>query len=571
MKRLIWPRSIRGRVLVLFAGLAVLPLLALGLLDYARARRAVEAIVVAQTDTSAKRAATLVLDRFALIESDALLLSDNAETQSLLSTTPRDPRQLAAATTFISAVWTGARRAYRSLELRDKGGAVLLHFDNDSSGGIGSNPDPPAIAHEILQSGTAIRIGVVALQARRESLLPSQLDGLAFGRSGYLMIVDNTTQLVIYDSRHAAEGSRVGDALGSAIGSSSRVAGTLRYVEGDSQRIAGAEPLAGPGWTVISSAALPEFTAGLNNSRMFDLAIVIALAIAIVAAFTFLIGRTTGSLEKLTVAALAVGGGDLSPALPPATDDEVGVLSGAFDQMLGRIRASIREIEVSRQLAVIGEFSAQLAHEIRNPLTSVKLNLQSLARDVRRGRLPAEAGEPLDISLREVNRLDGVVRGVLELARPRSAARTPCSVNAILKRVLDVHEPHLAEHKIVASRDLGVHDDTVNGDEERLVGLFTNLVVNAIDAQPNGGRLSVRTRANGSTIAVTVADDGPGVPLDLQDRIFNPFVTGKPTGTGLGLSMALSVAVDHEGTIALVPPPDGYCGAAFCVTLPRIT
>src|ERR1044071_7901304 len=97
----------------------------------------------------------------------------------------------------------------------------------------------------------------------------------------------------------------------------------------------------------------------------------------------------------------------------------------------------MREIEVSRQLAVLGEFSAQLSHEIRNPLTSVKLNLQGLARDIRRGKLSQHASPPVETCLREVNRLDGVVRGVLELARPRELSPAPVSAHALLDRVVD--------------------------------------------------------------------------------------------------------------------------------------
>lgn len=141
-------------------------------------------------------------------------------------------------------------------------------------------------------------------------------------------------------------------------------------------------------------------------------------------------------------------------------------------------------------------------------------------------------------------------------------------MHALLDRVVEVHAPRLTATGIAVVRELEATRDLVQGDPEQLVGLFTNLVVNAIDAQPGGGRLLVRTRSNGNRIKVVLADDGIGVPADLTERIFRPFVTGKVSGTGLGLPMALNVARDHGGTIELVTAPDGFAGAAFRVILP---
>lgn len=571
-------KSLRHRVLLLFAILAVGPLLALGLLDDIHARRAVERIIVARTDASARRAVELILDRYALVESDALLLSDNAETQGLFALLAGgDSTRIAAARvsadTFVRTVWAQTGNSYRSLELRDARGAVLLQqtAGNDFTA-YGTEDTLPPVVRPIVHADSRERLGNVALHPRASTLLPAQLSGLGFGRSGYLLVIDSSAQRVLYDSRRPGLNVSVEEALGSAAAgglSASRAGGdVVRYVERDSARLASAELIVGLGWTVLSSAAIPEFTAGVTNTRILDLALVIALATGVAVAFTVLVGRTTRSLEHLTLAAGAVGRGDLAPRLPPASEDEVGTLSRAFDQMLGRIRTMLREIEVGRQLAVLGEFSAQLSHEIRNPLTSLKLNLQGLARDVRRGNLPERAGAPLDTCLREVNRLDGVVRGVLELARPRSTVPVACSVHALLERVVGVHTAQLEASGITTVRELGASRDMVTGDAEQLVSLFTNLVVNAIDAQPGGGRLLLRTRSDGARIDVLVADDGPGAPVELADRIFRPFVSGKPTGTGLGLPMALNAAREHGGSLELAGTPEGYAGAAFRVTLP---
>ena len=474
---------------------------------------------------------------------------------------------------FIRTVWEHAGSSYQSLEMRDARGSLVFRLAADSDVATANGDDTlPPMVQPITQTGSRRLLGSVVLRPLGRAVLPAQLSGLAFGRSGYVLVTDSSAKRVLYDSRRPANSASVIEVLGpiaAAELAAARGGGrVVQYGERDSVRLATADVAEGPRWMVLSSAAISEFTDGLDGTRVLDLALVIAIAVGVALAFTILIGRTTRSLEQLTVVAGAVGHGDLAPRLPVASDDEIGTLTSAFDHMLGRIRKMMREIEVSRQLAVLGEFSAQLSHEVRNPLTSLKLNLQGLSRDVRRGSLPAQAGPPLDTCLREVNRLDGVVRGVLELARPRTTVRAACSVHALLDRVVDVHAARLAAAGITVLRQLDASGDIVCGDAEQLVGLFTNLVVNAIDAQPQGGRLMLRTRSNGTHLDVEVADDGPGPPAELADRIFRPFVSGKPTGTGLGLPMALNAARDHEGTLELISPLAGFVGATFRVTLP---
>ena len=572
--------SLRHRLLILFAALAVAPLLTLGGLDYARARRAVERIVSAQAEASAKRAANLIAERYAILQSDALLLSENSETQTLFrALADRDENRVAraraAADTFARVVWARAGRSYRFAEFRDRAGSVVARLNSDTiAAGALNDSDPPPIKQPIVRDEPAARLGTVVLQPLWASIFPSQLPGVAFGRSGYVIVTDSASQFLLYDSRRTTPGTvplaslHLGVAFVNALRPGQP--GLLRYAEADSERIGFAELIPGPGWRVIASTAMPEFTAGLGEERALDLLLVVAIAAAIAIVFTVLIHRATRSLEELRLAADAVGRGEMSPRLPPDSGDEVGTLSGAFAHMLDRVRTMMHEIEESRQLAMLGEFSAQLAHEIRNPLTSLKLNLQALTRAVTRGQLPASAMPQLDTSLRAVHRLDGVVRDVLQLARTEPGERVPCRTHEILRHVLEVHEPELGAAGISVVEELRAPCDTVSGTADQLVGVFTNLIVNAIDAQPAGGRLLVSSCVDGRELHVLLADDGVGVAPDMADRIFRPFVTGRSNGTGLGLPMAQKVASGHGGSVALVSTPTGYRGAAFRVTLPLI-
>ena len=423
------PRSLRSRLLLLFAALAVGPLATVGILDYLRSERLVERLVITQTDTVAHRAAKVVSDRYALVTSDVLLFSENAEVQRWLGDLTRGDSAAirvarAAVDEYLRSVWRLAENTYSSAELRDTAGAILWRAAGDAS------RDPAdqelVITEPMREIRTGRVVGSVVLTPRRDVLWSREALGPSFGRTGYGAIIDRRGNRVLAHPSASVVFKSPRELFGKDWPSdSTRIAersGWLTYREHDSVRIASYVSLDSPPWTVLSSSArrvcgafaaraAPTSSFSCSHRRRGVL-------------FVIFIGRATQSLEELTRAAAAVGRGDLSPALPIAGRDEVGTLSDAFADMTKRVRSMMREIEVSRQLAVLGEFAAQLSHEVRNPLTSLKLDLQGLQRQVRSGALPPSAEAPVASSLREVNRLDTVVRGVLELAR-QSEVGTP--------------------------------------------------------------------------------------------------------------------------------------------------
>ncbi len=521
----------------------------------------------------------MLTERLALLQSDALLLGENAETQALLQTLASDTvrdigHRAAAADTFARTAWTGMGSSYRSIELRGPRDSLLIQLSAATADStLRVVEEAQAVSVPIRHDRTGKPLGRVVLHPTMSALIsPSQLRSLAFGHTGYLQVLDRTNGSVLIDSRDVGETSGLypSSFAFQQIGNLVDSATTARYVERDTQRLAAVERVTGSEWMVVSSASIGEFTSALSDSGARDLLFVILFAVVLAFAFTILIGRTTRSYEALTIAARNVARGDLKPVLPAVSPDEAGALVSAFDLMLTQVRAMMREIEASRQMAVLGEFSAQLSHEIRNPLTAIKLNLQALARDVARGHLASSASMPLDTCLLEVNRLDGVVRSVLSLSRSAPAKRRPVHVHDILRRVVAVHAIHLRAANITMASDLRAANDTIAGDDAQLVGLFTNLVVNAIDAQPSGGRIVFQTMNVGEHIEILIADDGPGIPSELADRIFLPFVSGKDAGTGLGLPLAQTAARDHGGRIDVVRSQSDCRGAVFTVQLPLI-
>jgi len=565
---------------MLFAAVAVAPLVTVGVFDYSRSQRLVEQLITAQTDTLVRRAGKSVSDRYAIVASDLLLLSENAEVQRLYRELSRgDPVAIrnarVAANAYLESVWRLVGGSYAYAELRTTTDSLLWRSQDDSRLGD-FTPSAPSLSQPVRDVDTRRTVGTVAVVPRPESIWGADAIGASFGRTGYAAIIDRRSdKLLLHTAAAVPEGSprevfgadweRVSPRLTSPFGS-------VVYRQRDTVRVASFVSLTTPPWTLVSSTALSEFGDSFTHARNVDLVLLSLLIAAVATAFVILIGRTTRSLEALTRAASSVGTGDFSPSLPRPNSDEVGTLAAAFGEMTSRIQSMMREIEVSRQLAVVGEFAAQLSHEVRNPLTSLKLDLQGMRRQAHSGALPPEALAPVETCLREVTRLDSVVDGMLRLARQPAMKRERVSAHDLVERAFCSLRAQLDDRGITVVRELEASSVCVEGDPELLAGMLMNIVLNAAEAQPGGGRVGVQARVRGEIdspwLDVAIADDGPGVPHDKLHEIFRPFYTSKRDGTGLGLPLALRTARNHGGHIRIGPAPASFRGAAFIVSLP---
>ena len=575
-----FPGSLRARLLGLFALLAVGPLLTVGVFDYVRSRRLIENLIATQTDTIARRAAETIRDRYGVIASDILLLTENADVQRFLRVRDTGDSALIRAARdtaerFLQSAWRVDSASYYAVELRDLSGGLLFRLSDDAASDGRKRESTITTPLRDVDRGRVV--GSLVLDVRMESLLADARFGPVFGRSGDLLVIERASGRVIRRLPGLATGLTARDLIG-AVWTDVKDAGatghgTMRYAGADdSARVASFVNLAEPPWTVVSSTAVSEFASAFGRTRALDATFLLILAATVAAAFVVLVRQATRSLEQLTHAAAIVARGDLSPSLPRPTADEVGTLSRAFAHMVERVRSMMREIAVSRQLAVLGEFAAQLSHEVRNPLTSIKLDLQGMQRRVRSGALPASAAPAIESALREVNRLDSVVHGVLELARQSPTSRTRCSVHDAVDRAVAAVRAQLDTRSIQVEPCLGAAASELHGDIDLLTGLFINLLLNASDAQPDGGAIGIlstnRDAGDARWIDVTVADDGPGIAQERREDVFRPFYTSRHDGTGLGLPLALRTAREHGGHVDLGVTPAGYRGAAFVVSLP---
>lgn len=345
-----------------------------------------------------------------------------------------------------------------------------------------------------------------------------------------------------------------------------------RSMESPAAPDAGVDPVqAAEGAT--SRRSVDEILAPLSRVWVAYLALMLAVAAAATLGFGRATRRLFDSLEEVSGAVEQMAEGDFAPWLPPPGRDEMGWLSLALGRMAERVSMMMQNIEQSARLAVVGEMAGQLAHEVRNPLSSIKMNLQILERSVSAGDIPARARGSIETSLSEIARLESSVKRMLEFGSPERGSRSRCGLHEVITDAVDLVRSAFDTKNIRVRLDLAAESDWIRADRGRVKGVFLNLLVNARDAMPQGGEVAIETQlflgdGGRQMVAVAVYDSGPGVPLALREEIFNPFFTTKADGSGIGLPAALRTLREHGGDLYLSRRPDGAHGACFTALFP---
>lgn len=264
-----------------------------------------------------------------------------------------------------------------------------------------------------------------------------------------------------------------------------------------------------------------------------------------------------------------------SSATPPQFLDELGELefySRALMSDMSRTRTSLEESRIrlltAEKLAAVGKFAACVAHEIRSPLTSMRMWLYQLQQTAS-GH--PETEQSCRVLATELSRLEDMATSFLEFSRPPVLDLAPSDMSAIVDGTLELAGPRLRERGLRTVRVNGTVLPKVLADSHQLRQVLLNLVANAAEATPEGGelRISETVEANGDArpeVVVRVEDGGPGVPAQVLAHLFEPFVTTKPHGTGLGLCIASSIVLQHGGRLVLESSSER--GAVFALRVP---
>jgi two-component system NtrC family sensor kinase len=221
----------------------------------------------------------------------------------------------------------------------------------------------------------------------------------------------------------------------------------------------------------------------------------------------------------------------------------------------------------AERLALVGIMSSKFAHEIRNPLTSILINLELLRDSLQERAAPEEDGETVSAIASEVNRIQNVVKDYLRFGRKSPPAREPVVLDDLLRRHLAMIAPELVRRQIRLVSDLQAGAAVVDADEDQLWQAVLNLVRNAMEAMHGGGRLTLASRELEDRVTCTVSDNGTGMTPEVQAEMFRPFFSTKPTGTGLGMPFVHQVTTEHGGTLTCHSLPGE--GSDFTISLPR--
>lgn len=221
------------------------------------------------------------------------------------------------------------------------------------------------------------------------------------------------------------------------------------------------------------------------------------------------------------------------------------------------------ELERSQRLAAMGEMAASLAHQLRTPLAAALLHTANLGQAGVPDELRARFSEKATGQLRRLERL---IQDVLLFARGESIGRDVIPASDLLAEAAQTLEPLMREHGLAFAAVDACSGVKIVGSRKALFGALVNLLENAMQATPAGGKICLTGKLTGNLLAISVRDSGPGIARETQLRIFEPFFTTKGQGTGLGLAIALGVARAHGGTIELISEPGD--GAEFIITLP---
>lgn len=313
----------------------------------------------------------------------------------------------------------------------------------------------------------------------------------------------------------------------------------------------------------------------LQLTAFKNLMFVITVAITVLGILiAFLVARTLASpIKRLAAEMRRVRDPKYVADLDSSRADEIGDLERGFVAMLQRLRAAADEQECQQRalvqaekLASIGTLVAGLAHEINNPLAGLRNCLRRIIARPDNVNQTRKYAELMDGALL---RIEEVVKGLLNFSRKKELVLQSTDLNKIIKETCSLVDYRLKNQKLHLRQRLACNLPSIQADPQYLEQVFMNLLLNALDTTPEGGRITVKTAQQNDKVIAEVTDTGSGIPPEINDKIFDPFFTTKPVGkgTGLGLSITKAIVEEHQGDLEM---NSGANGTTFRLSFPTI-
>jgi signal transduction histidine kinase len=526
--------TVGGRFLVIILLAAILPLGVAGAWLVRHSGRAGEAFLEQRMISALQGLADEVGAEWLRARSHLLDLADSPELRALLHNTPRDrgagldadpPIPVVPATADVSAI------AYR-VDVRDAAGRLVLrHVSQVPWSAEGLRVELP------IHSAAGDREGVLEAWIRLETLLGRSFEWTA--RTGGVL------------------GALAPDGSSSVLSTpfDAHLLTSARFELGGEEWITRRHVLREPPAVLVLAASLEPYRQPFREAARAGILLILVVACTGLTVAALLTRQTTRPLARLVTASRAIARGELRQRVPVRGPREVRELAGAFNAMAETLERTLATLSKREALAAVGEFAAVLAHEVRNPLTAIRIDLQRVE-EVSHD----EAGRRVltDRMLESVRRLDRSVSGVLAVARSGRVEPEPIPLLTPLAAAVETARPAIsaAGGELRESYDAAALPH-VMGDRAALEQLLLNLLLNAGEALDSGGAklVEVRVETVAGFAVVRIRDTGRGIPADQLDQVFEPLFSTKRGGTGLGLAVADRIARAHGGEIRVASKP----------------
>ena len=324
-----------------------------------------------------------------------------------------------------------------------------------------------------------------------------------------------------------------------------------------------------------TNAAMQEVN---DSKKILTGTLIFAFCVGIIFSLYF-IKSITEPMTELLNATGKIKSGNLDYRIKENLKDEFGKLALSFNSMANSLQEQYAKLQETERLAVVGELAAGMAHEIKNPMTGIKVAMEVLSHD---SPLPPEDKEVLLRVINEIDRITGMIKSLLNYARPPKPELIDLDVNKLLEATISSaryslrspkYKVNTPDMQIEFVKDFGPKIPNIFADPNQLQQIFLNLILNAVDAisskPENQGVIIIKTRQpSNETVEISIADNGKGIEFKSLDDIFKPFFTTKSQGTGLGLAITRRLVEQHHGGTITVANNPGGAGAIFTLTFP---
>lgn len=319
----------------------------------------------------------------------------------------------------------------------------------------------------------------------------------------------------------------------------------------------------GFGWTTLIAQPVDRALAPVHRMALIFLALLGVVVVVTVVVATWVSREIARPIVGLTAFTRGYMRSKVLQA-PPTGSGEVGELTDAFVQMVRDIDLSQQNLVRASKLAVVGEMSSIIAHEVRTPLGIMRSSAQMLRRET---GLSEEGGELVGFIESETERLNRLVSAMLDTARPRAPSYSEVDLHELIRKSVAMLAAQTAKKQVLVSESLVAQNALVECDEEQMTQVLLNLLMNGLQILNHGGRIDIASHDDTQYFYIEIADDGPGIDPAERSQVFEAFFFKREGGVGLGLAIVQQIVVAHRGQIEATEGKLG--GALFRIRLPR--